>query len=226
MTSIGERLKSRRSELGLTQDDVAHAVARRVTDMKYSRISVSNLELGIQSSVKDKVLIAMSELLKCRPEWLAFGELPVELSPAVSASICVKPGPTVEQKCPLITWKQASSFTEASDYPETDFEYYPCPVRCGPRTYILRVLDESMMDRFYEGDLIYVDPDQIEPRNGQFVIAQIDESSEVSFKQLQLLDGQRILKSLANYPPELKYIKLSGNSHLIGTVIAHVKSVP
>ncbi|MPX91392.1 S24 family peptidase [Salinivibrio sp. VYel1] len=222
--TIGDRVKQRRVELGLTQDELARRVAKRLPEMKFSRISISNLELGIQKGVKDRVLVALTYELNCRAQWLAFGDLPVEEQDSIQSN--VSPGPKVEQKCPLISWVQAGAFTAINEYPEQDYEYYPCPSRCGPRTFILTVRGDSMLDRFCEGDLIYVDPDIVEPEHGKFVVAQLEESNEATFKQLQIIDGQKILKALnPNYPPDMKYIKINGNCRLVGTVVAHVRPV-
>ncbi|WP_407330587.1 S24 family peptidase [Enterovibrio sp. 27052020O] len=223
--TIGERIKIRRQELGFTQEELAKAIGKHVTDSRFNRVTLSNIELGVQNSVKDKVLLALTKTLKCNPEWLVFGKEPKEAQQG-HAVTNVSPGPPVEQKCPLISWVQAGAFSAISEYPHDDYEYYPCPVRCGPRTFILSVRGDSMTDRFQEGDLIYVDPDQIEPLHGKFVIAQLEDSAEATFKQLQILDGKKLLKALnPNFPPELKYIKINGNCRLVGTVVAHVKPI-
>ncbi|HIF9483154.1 S24 family peptidase [Photobacterium damselae] len=224
--TLGDRIKERRQTLELTQEELAQKVAKVVTDMKFSRVSLSNIELGVQNSVKDKVLLALSDFLKCTPEWLVYGTSPINNDQKNDSIANVDIESTLTQQCPLISWVQAGVFTEIGEYPESDYQYYPSPVKCGSRTFILRVHGDSMMDRFHEGDLIYVDPDQIEPIHGKFVIAQLEDSAEATFKQLQIVDGQKLLKALnPNYPADMKYIKINSDCRLIGTVIAHVKPI-
>ncbi|KKA43459.1 MULTISPECIES: S24 family peptidase [Salinivibrio] len=223
MLDFGGRLKKRRDELGLTQDDVAAGVTKLVPEITFNRVTVSNIENGTQKSVKDRILLALVKVLKCSPDWLVYGEGSQEQSPAQGN---IAKGPIVEQKCPLISWVQAGAFTTIQEFSEQDYTYYPCPARCGPRTYILEVRGDSMSPRFEEGDLIYVDPDIVEPNHGKFVIAQLEESPEATFKQLQILDGRKLLKALnPDYPPELRYIQINGNCRLVGTVVAHVRPV-
>ncbi|PSU95705.1 LexA family protein [Photobacterium kishitanii] len=224
--TLGDRIKERRTALDLTQEELAQKIAKVVTDMKFSRVSLSNIELGVQNSVKDKVLLALSRFLECTPEWLVYGLGPISYNVDKPAKSNESIGPIINKQCPLISWGQAGVFTTISEYPESDYKYYPCPVKCGDRTFILSVHGDSMMDRFHEGDLIYVDPDQVEPIHGKFVIAQMEDSSEATFKQLQLIDNKKVLKALnPNYPPDMKYIKINGSCRLVGTVVAHVKPI-
>ncbi|WBA13879.1 helix-turn-helix domain-containing protein [Salinivibrio proteolyticus] len=223
MLDFGGRLKQRRDELELTQDEVAAGVKKLVPELSFNRVTLSNIENGTQKSVKDRILLALVKVLKCSPDWLVYGEGDKELA---TFGNNVSTGPKVEQKCPLISWVQAGVFTSIQEFPEQDYSYYPCPTRCGPRTYILEVRGDSMSPRFEEGDLIYVDPDQVEADHGKFVIAQLEDSPEATFKQLQVMDGRKLLKALnPDYPPELKYIQINGNCRLVGTVIAHVRPI-
>lgn len=218
---LGDRFKQRREMLGLTQEDVAKEVSRLLTNDKFNRVTVSNIELGNQQSMKDRVLLAVVQVLKCNAEWLVNGKGNVETNSETNFKLVPMSG----RMCPLISWVQAGSFT-AMEHPLDDDEYtfYPSPVKSGPNTYILSVRGDSMSPKFEEGDLIYVDPDQIDPASGKYIIAMISEYQEATFKQLQILDGQKLLKAInPDYPPELRYVKINGNCQIIGTVVAHVK---
>lgn len=225
MDTIAERLAYSRKQRNMTQKHLADAIG-------VTRVSISNIELGISSGVRAKTLFDIARVLKKNPEWLLDGKEPEDAD--VVKSIAepapfypnVEPGPAIEQKCPLISWVQAGAFTAIQEFPEQEYTYYPCPSRCGPRTYILEVRGDSMLPRFEEGDLIYVDPDIVEPAHGKFVIAQMEDSPEATFKQLQVIDNKKLLKALnPSYPPELRYIQINGNCRLIGTVVAHVRPV-
>lgn len=218
---LGDRFKQRREMLGLTQEDVAKEVSRLLTSDKFNRVTVSNIELGNQQSMKDRVLLAVVQILKCNAEWLVNGRGNVETSSETNFELVPMQG----TMCPLISWVQAGNFTTI-EHPRDEGEYtfYPSPVKSGPNTYILSVRGDSMSPKFEEGDLIYVDPDQIDPISGKYIIVMSSEYQEATFKQLQLIDGQKLLKAInPDYPPELRYIKTNGSCQIVGTVVAHVK---
>lgn len=132
----------------------------------------------------------------------------------------VEPGPDITARVPLISWVQAGKFEQAEDhYGVGDAEdWYPMPKKAGPNTYCLRVDGDSMTSpygRSYPaGSIIYVDPDQRSPANGRRVIARLQGSDEVTFKQFVQEDGKTFLRPLnAQYPPIFEPFKV------IGTVI-------
>lgn len=120
---------------------------------------------------------------------------------------------------PVISWVQAGAWT-AIGYSEVDLslsEIYPCPVPCGPMTYILRVIGDSMIDEYRPGDMIFVDP-EVAPVHGDDVVALLIDSGETTFKRLVEDGGQKFLKALnKNWPDQ--YVKIDGNCSIIGTVI-------
>ena len=70
-----------------------------------------------------------------------------------------------------------------------------CPVKCSEETFVLRVRGASMEPKFREGELIFVDP--LAPvSHGKFVVVRLEESNEVTFKQLILEEGKKYLKTL------------------------------
>lgn len=223
-SSLGERLKHRRKELGFTQDTLAEKVGEIDPEISFNRITVSQIENGTQLSMRDKLLLATSKALNCNPEWLVYGRGPKSSTETTSN---ITQGPIVEHKCPVLSWVQAGAFTEIMDPIISDeHEYFPCPTRCGPNTFILRIVGDSMSPRFEQDDLIYVDPDQQEVENGKFVVAQLEDSPEATFKKLQVIDGKKYLVALnPSFPPELKFIQVNGNCRIVGTVIAHVKPI-
>ena len=120
---------------------------------------------------------------------------------------------------PVISWVQAGAWTDAG-YAEVDLsnvETYPCPVPCGPMTYILRVIGDSMIDEYRPGDMIFVDP-EVAASHGDDVIALMHDSGETTFKRLIEDSGEKFLKALnANWPEP--YIRINGNCSIIGTVV-------
>ncbi|EHM39302.1 MULTISPECIES: LexA family protein [Enterobacterales] len=120
---------------------------------------------------------------------------------------------------PVISWVQAGAWTEVG-YSEVDLslvETFPCPVPCGPMTYILRVIGDSMIDEYRPGDMIFVDP-EICATNGDDVIALMHDTGETTFKRLIEDGGKKYLKALNKNWPE-QYITINGKCSIIGTVI-------
>jgi len=109
----------------------------------------------------------------------------------------------------MINWVQAGNWNEITTNIETleVQEYFPCPVKCSPRSFVLRVQGSSMEPKFNDGDLIFVDPD-VEAVHGKFVVVQINSSNEATFKQLIVENNQQFLKALnPDWPDRIMAIK-------------------
>ena len=102
-----------------------------------------------------------------------------------------EPGPDIRSLHPLISWVQAGEWSKISEgyIPPHENELLPCPVACSDETFVLRVRGSSMEPRFREGDLIFVDP-TVDSVNGRFVVVQLKEPNEATFKQL-VIEGDR-----------------------------------
>ncbi|MBP2845403.1 helix-turn-helix domain-containing protein [Dickeya oryzae] len=219
--SLGERLFARREELQMTQETLADKAG-------VTRMAISKIELGVTQKPRADNLFALAKALKVNPTWLVSGRGEKELS-GITAGLVVDnatPAEILTREVPLISWVQAGSFTEAVLLPREDYTYYPCPVKCSEHSFALRIEGESMLPRFEPGDIIYVDPELIDPPSGKYVIVRLNGNFEATFKQLQIMDGQRYLKALnPDYPPEARFLKINGDCELIGTVVCHVKPV-
>lgn len=126
---------------------------------------------------------------------------------------------------PLISWVQAGDWSEIGDaLSQHDAEaWYPCAVRCGPHTYILRVQGESMAPRFADGELIFVDPDA-EARHGSFVVVRLEDTQQATFKQLIIEGGRRFLRPLNERWPD-PIIELNSHATLCGVVVFQGRAV-
>lgn len=220
MKTLGERFKWRREQLDLTQEEATKGINRLLKNerSKFTRVTISNIENGNQQSMKDKVLLAVVQVLKCSAEWLVNNNGPVELPEFYSNSSF--------KMVPALSWDQIIPFTKSQLQPSKDSACSPCPVKCSIKTYSLLVVGEEMQPRFEDGDIIYIDPELIEPHNGKFVIVRKNGELDTSFRQLQLIDNQWFLKALnPDYPPEIKFTKINDGYEIIGTVICHLKPV-
>ncbi len=127
---------------------------------------------------------------------------------------------TASRRVPLLTLAQAGTFAE-SVYPDrlgsgTDWIAFP-KKRQGVRTVALRVSGESMEPYYYNGDIIYIDPD-VAPIHGKDVIVRLGEHNEVTFKRLIVEGERRYLRPLNNLWPD-KLISLPADARIVGVVV-------
>ncbi|MEQ3528740.1 XRE family transcriptional regulator [Pseudoalteromonas sp. XMcav11-Q] len=203
--NIGERIRNRRKELGLTQVKLSE-----LADM--AQQTLQKLESG--KSQTTKKLDKLAEALSCTPEYLQFGVGELD-----NASI----GPEIRNRLPLISWVQAGAWADIQEVSELEAEHFLCPVNCSDKSFILRVQGVSMEPKFQDGDLIFVDPEAA-CVHGSYVVARLDDDNQATFKQLIIEGGQKYLKALnPNWPDQL--IPINGNCTLVGRVVFTGKSL-
>ncbi len=204
--SIGERIKKRRKHLGLTQAALSEMIG-------IAQQSLQSIESG--KIEKPRKIIELADALETTPEYLQFGIGEGENSN-------VSPGPTLKAAVPLISWVQAGAWSEINEIREFDADRYLCPVKCSDKTFALKVQGVSMEPKFFDGDLIFVDP-EAECIHGSYVVARLDDNNEATFKQLIIESGHKFLKAAnPNWPEQL--IPINGNCTLVGKVVFAGKS--
>ncbi len=204
--SIAERVKARRKELGLTQYQLADLVG-------IAQTAIQRLEKGDTKNPRD--IESLATALQCTPEFLRFG-----ISDNKNSNIA--PGPTLKAAVPLISWVQAGAWSDITEIKAYDAERYLCPVKCSDLTFALKVQGVSMEPKFFDGDLIFVDP-EAECIHGSYVVARLDDDNQATFKQLIIESGHKFLKAAnPNWPEQL--IPINGNCTLVGKVVFAGKS--
>lgn len=199
-----ERIKTRRKDLKLTQLQVANFVG-------VSKASISQWEKG-DTFPRGENLYSLAKILKCEPEWLLTGKG----TPSTAAGN-VEAGPELQGLYPVISWVQAGDWSAIDEMNRHEAEHYPCPVKCSDRTFLLRVRGMSMSPTFSEGELIFVDP-EVEPVNGKYVVARLDDENEATFKQLIIEGDHKFLKATnPAWPTPIQPI--NGNCTIVGVVI-------
>jgi len=130
-----------------------------------------------------------------------------------------EPGPEMRSLHPLISWVQAGGWAEiAGGFALGDAEdLLPCPVRCSPDTFVLRVRGESMEPKFHDGDLIFVDPEAA-PLSGRYVVVRLEDSHEATFKQL-IVEGDRQYLKAVNPDWPQRIIEVDSNATICGVVV-------
>jgi SOS-response transcriptional repressor LexA len=202
MNLLSKNVKSRMKDLGLTQNDLAELAG-------ISQVTVHKLVSGKIN--KTARIIELAKALKCDPEWLLNGDaLHFETSN-------VRAGPELQGLYPVISWVQAGDWSAIHEIHAADAMHYPCPVKCSDKTFLLKVQGMSMSPTFNEGELIFVDPG-VQPINGKYVIARLDDENEATFKQLIIEGGHKYLKAANPAWPTLIQ-PINGNCTIVGVVI-------
>ena len=226
MKTLGERFRWRREQLGLTQEDAVKEINRLLQgERRLTRVTISNIENGSQESMKDKVLLAVIQVLKCSAEWLVNDRGPVEPSPQATLP---RESADEVRLVPLIDWNDAISAPNISADSLAGKERLACPIKCDPLTYALKITGETMLPRFEPGDIIFVNFnfDMKNVSNGLFVIALSPNKDEATLKQYQLIDNKEFLKSTnPDHPNEMRFMKMDDGYKLIGVVFYQVKPV-
>ena len=63
---MGDRIKARRCELGLSQEELSNRAG-------VSRVQISNLERGESKNIQSKTALAIAEALDTTAAWILFG---------------------------------------------------------------------------------------------------------------------------------------------------------
>jgi SOS-response transcriptional repressor LexA len=134
-------------------------------------------------------------------------------------SAIVHNGSTASSHHRLISWDQVGKEHDLSENlpPPYGTELLSCPVKCSAETFVLRVRGVSMEPKFREGELIFVDP--FAPiGHGKFIVVRLEESDEVTFKQLMLEEGKKYLKTLNPDWPN-RIIELKPDIRICGVIV-------
>ncbi|HCQ9180325.1 TPA: LexA family protein [Proteus mirabilis] len=215
MSTFGERLLERRTELGMSQDDLA-----KLTGV--SRVTISKIELGESQDTRSANLFKIAAALKCSPKWLLHGKEPKQevteqFDNNVSNPRLYKPSP----KYPVLSMVQAGNWNEACEPYTLDQidEWYESEVKMHGSAFWLRVEGDSMTApigvSIPEGSLVLVDTGR-EPINGSLVIAKLTDTNEATFKKLVIDGNSHFLKGLN---PAWPMISINGNCKIIGVVV-------
>ncbi|WP_018693555.1 LexA family protein [Algicola sagamiensis] len=205
MKTLGQRIRERRKDKKLTQKQVG-------TYIGVSSVSVTQWEKD-ETSPRGENLYALCRVLDCNPEWLLHGKG----SPSDKPASNVAPGPELQGQYPLISWAQAENWESIDPSEKLSAKHFPCPVECSDKTFVLKVSGVTMEPKFWEGDLIFVDP-LAESKHGSFVIAKVSEQGDVTFKQLIQEGGSKVLKPVNPNWPE-QFVSLGDDSKIIGSVV-------
>ena len=199
--------KQKKRDLGLTQEKAAHIMG---WSSQGAVAQYLNGKIPLNTDAKMK----FAGLLKVSPIsiWPSFVG---PAAPEVDSDVAI-----TKNRVPLLNWVSAGD-TVDSFQPEDSDVWLVCPVDHSLNTYALTVVGDSMTaqhgsQRSYPvGATIFVDP-LIPPQNGDRVIVKLEESPEVTFKQLVTDMGKSYLKPINT---QYSTIEMPDTAVICGVVI-------
>lgn len=209
MSDLGNRIRKRRLELGLTQKALADAC-------NVKQASVSAWERGDTLGVRPDNLYQASRKLRTSMEWLATGRKDRAV-PAVAetrAAYLLSSTDAEIRKIPLINWSEVSDMLLSVGLPE-GVTYVSTARDVGPQAYALEVQGDSMEPLFPKGATVIVDPDH-PVEDGAYVIVEVEGEAEAQFKQYVREGGKAYLRPLNQRYPVAEYQE--GSYRICGVV--------
>lgn len=212
---LGDRLLNAMKERGWSEGELARRAGLK-------QPTVHRIISGQSKDPRYANVQSLAKALGVSPEWLRDGKGDASTSKLPE----VEGAPEAKGLAPMISWVQAGNWADvgavAMDPSET--EYFPIPPNCGPRTYVLRVRGESMIDEYQPGVLIYVDPDA-ELISGDDVIVQCEShgGAEATFKRYVEEPGVGPMLKAMNSAWKERYMSLTSECRVVGVVMAQIK---
>ncbi|MWP47468.1 LexA family transcriptional regulator [Gilliamella sp. Pas-s27] len=207
MNNLGQRIRARREELNLTQEQVASQVG--IKQQSYQAIESGEVK-------KPRYLYEISVALKCDMAWLLSGKEKEVKN--------VEPIALKASQVPLISYVQAGVWTESCELRDsTGFEYIMTSLELSDKAFALQIKGDSMEPEFKEGDVVIIDP-AIRPIPGEFVVAMNGES-EATFKKYRELghdEHERMQFELIPLNPDYTTMStLTQQIRIVGTMVEH-----
>jgi len=208
MTTIAKRVQSKRSELGLTQAELAERVGT-------SQQAIEQLENG--KTKRPRYLPELARALGCEIDWLITG---------TKSGTNVAPAELGSKRIPILSYVQAGLWTESQEYRSYDggMSYLLVDDDVSDKAFALIIEGDSMAPKFNAGDKIIVDP-EVYPVPGDFVVALDGVKNQTVFKKFRPTGvdshGNDIyeLVPLNDDFPTLR--SETGKLSIIGTMVEH-----
>ncbi len=206
--TLQHRMLERRTKLDLSQQQLADRSG-------VSQVTIQHLESGRNRT--SKKLVDIARALGVSAEWLLNGgPSPTRAERTFDSNVSLAPQPRRSFEYPEISWVQAGAAKEAvQELNLADCERHSSEAWAGENGFWLRVVGPSMTPVFQEGMVILVAPD-VEPENGQYVVARMIDTDEATFKQFIRDSGRFYLKPLN---PAFPTTPMDDTWEIVGTVI-------
>lgn len=208
--TLAMRLKQARLKKKLTQEELAETVGIK-------QQAVQRIEAGKVKSTS--YVVQLARALDVTPEWLALGETETITSVETSLTDTVSPA-IAFASVPLLKWHQVDLVRQLPLQQQT-LETLPVFGEISKQCFALQVKDNSMANKngenisFLKEDYIIIDTSR-SPRNNDYVIAKLPDSTQMTFRQLSVNGTKRHLTALNT---QYKTITLSDSIKICGVVI-------
>lgn len=175
-----ERIKSRREELGLSQEELAHRVGYK------DRSSIAKIESGVNDITQSKIAI-FAKALETTTLWL-MGDTEAPPAPKLPSNCLPLPRTVKKPRLGAIACgKPILAVENISEYDDV-----PITIHCD---FTLLCKGDSMIDaRIWDGDVVYI-RQQPEVENGEIAAVRIGE--EATLKKVYY-NGRRIILRACN----------------------------
>lgn len=123
------------------------------------------------------------------------------------------------RRVPLISWVQAGLPTPVASLDDMD-KWYLCPVSISDEGFALKVRGESMEPMFFEGDIVFIDPDV--PAESGRIVAAVDDGAadpEATLKKLVKDGPDYYLKALNPDWPGPKFQPFTQSMRIAGVAV-------
>lgn len=205
--SIGDRIKQRRQEIGLTVDQVAEKIGKnRATVYRYESSEIEKFPIDVLSPLADA--------LRTTPAYLMGWEDGSGVMPAN-----IMPMPEM-RKIPLLGTIACGEPILAVENIE---DYVKIP-KDMPGDFALRCKGDSMINaRIFDGDIVYIrQQDTVE--NGEIAAVLID--NEATLKRVRLFKDHIVLgPENPMYPPKSYWYEEMNNVRILGKAVAFTSAV-
>lgn len=207
MNNLGQRIRARREELNLTQEQVASQVG--IKQQSYQAIESGEVK-------KPRYLYEISVALKCDMAWLLSGKEKEVKN--------VEPIALKARQVPLISYVQAGVWTESCELRDSKgFEYIMTSLELSDKAFALQIKGDSMEPEFKEGDVVIIEP-AIKPIPGEFVVAMNGESEAMFKKYRELGYDEHERMQFELIPLNTDYTTMSTLTQqirIVGTMVEH-----
>jgi repressor LexA len=215
--SLGEIIRNKREELGLTLDEVGSRIG-------FSKPYLSTIETGrVNNPPSDELLQKLEKVLGFEPGVLLYlahmERLPADIRQRVENNEAeiekLRGGQPTEKKPSIVPGRLVPIINKVAagypaDFNDLDYpvgiadDYIRCPDVHDPNAFAVRVVGDSMEPKFKEGDIIVFSP-EAEVRNGDDCFVRFATPHETTFKRIffEQNDTVRLQPRNEKYAPSM-----------------------